>query len=206
MSKVSNVFTMLELLSNGRKYSIKELSENLEVTERMIRAYKDELEQAGIYIDSIRGQYGGYVLNKDNILPKCGFSKYDIQLLENVYKLIEQDKTFSLNKEYINLLAKIKGIYQGSKKKHDVISLDSNKDEKEKYNSINKAIKTHRKVLISFLSADGNCKERIIHPCDMFFYSDSWYVSAFCELRSEIRHFRLERILKYELLEQNYTI
>lgn len=205
MSKVSNVFTMLELLSNGRKYSVKELCDKLEVTERMVRLYKDELEQAGIYIDSIRGQYGGYVLNKDNILPKCGFSKYDIQLLENVYKLVEKDETFHLNKEYINLLGKIKGIYQGSKKKCNIINLDNNKDEKEKYNCINKAIKSNRKLLINFLSADGDNKDRIIHPCDMFFYSDSWYVSAFCELRSEIRHFRLERILKYELLEEKYN-
>ena len=29
MSKISNVITMMELLSNGRKYSIKELSEKL---------------------------------------------------------------------------------------------------------------------------------------------------------------------------------
>ena len=29
MSKISNVITMMELLSSGRKYSIKELSEKL---------------------------------------------------------------------------------------------------------------------------------------------------------------------------------
>ncbi|MGI6324667.1 MAG: helix-turn-helix transcriptional regulator [Bacilli bacterium] len=63
MSKIANVLTMLELLSHGRKYSIKELSERLEVTNRMIRLYKEELEKAGIYIDTIRGPYGGYVLN-----------------------------------------------------------------------------------------------------------------------------------------------
>ena len=44
MSKISNVLTMLEYLSSGRKYSIKELSEKLEVTPRMIRVYKEELK------------------------------------------------------------------------------------------------------------------------------------------------------------------
>lgn len=205
MSKISNVFAMLELLSNGRKYSVKELSNRLEVTERMIRLYKDELEQAGIYIDSIRGQYGGYVLKKDNIVPKSGFSKYDIQLLENVYRLIENNEEFRLNKEYWNLVGKIKGIYQGSKKKNDIINSESNSSEKDKFNCISKAIKINHKVLINFLSSDGECKERIIHPCDMFFYNDSWYVSAFCELRCEIRHFRLERILDYKLLEESYN-
>ena len=50
MSKVSNVITLLELLQSGRKYSIKELSTILEVSERMIRVYKEDLEKAGIYI------------------------------------------------------------------------------------------------------------------------------------------------------------
>ena len=70
MSKISNVLTMLEYLSSGRKYSIAELSEKLEVTPRMIRVYKDEIEKAGIYIDTIKGPYGGYVLNQNINVPK----------------------------------------------------------------------------------------------------------------------------------------
>ena len=70
MSKISNVLTMLEYLSSGRKYSIAELSEKLEVSPRMIRVYKDEIEKAGIYIDTIKGPYGGYVLNQNINVPK----------------------------------------------------------------------------------------------------------------------------------------
>ena len=62
MSKVSNVLEMLELLSSGRKYQIAELAEKLEVSPRMIRVYKEECEKAGIYIDTVKGPYGGYVL------------------------------------------------------------------------------------------------------------------------------------------------
>lgn len=50
MSKISNTFELLELLSTGRKYTTKELSDRLEVKARMIRVYKDELEKTGIYI------------------------------------------------------------------------------------------------------------------------------------------------------------
>ena len=65
MSKISNILTMLQLLSNGRKYSTKELANKLETSERMIRIYKDDLEKAGIFIDTIMGPYGGYVLNQE---------------------------------------------------------------------------------------------------------------------------------------------
>lgn len=70
MSKISNVLNMIEYLSSGKKYRIQELSEKLEVSPRMIRVYKDEIEKAGIYIDTLKGPYGGYVLNQNINLPK----------------------------------------------------------------------------------------------------------------------------------------
>ena len=77
MSKLSNTLTMLQLLSTGRKYSIQELSNILEVTPRMIRVYKEDLEKAGIYIDTIMGPYGGYVLNQE---IKIDTNKYKVKL------------------------------------------------------------------------------------------------------------------------------
>ena len=77
MSKISNVITLVELLSTGRKYSIRELSDILEVSPRMVRIYKEELEKAGIYIDTINGPYGGYVLNTSVRLPIRKFNSND---------------------------------------------------------------------------------------------------------------------------------
>jgi predicted DNA-binding transcriptional regulator YafY len=81
MSKTSNVIKMLELMSNGRKYSIEELANYLEVTPRMIRVYKEDLEKAGIYLHTLKGPYGGYVLNQDINLPKRN-EYYDINLTD----------------------------------------------------------------------------------------------------------------------------
>ena len=55
MSKIANTMTLLNLLATGKKYTIDELANILEVSPRMIRTYKEELEKAGIYIDSIMG-------------------------------------------------------------------------------------------------------------------------------------------------------
>ena len=70
MSKLSNTILMMQLLSSGRRYSVGELAQLLEVTPRMVRSYKDELEKAGVYIDTIKGPGGGYVLNKPLRLPE----------------------------------------------------------------------------------------------------------------------------------------
>ena len=60
VSKISNVINMLQILSSGRKYSINELANTLEVTPRMIRVYKEELENA---LKSVDKQV--YGLNSD---------------------------------------------------------------------------------------------------------------------------------------------
>lgn len=91
MSKISNVLTMLETLSSGRKYSIKELADLLEVTPRMIRVYKDEIEKSDIYIDTIKGPYGGYVLNQNINVPK---------------RFITPNEISVENKEFFNLINK----------------------------------------------------------------------------------------------------
>ena len=91
MSKISNVLTMIEYLSTGRKYSIAELSEKLEVTSRMIRVYKDEIEKAGIYIDTIKGPYGGYVLNQNVNVPKRFITPNEINVKDkNLFNLINR--------------------------------------------------------------------------------------------------------------------
>ena len=203
MSKVSNALTLLQLLSNNRKYSVKELAEILEVSERMVRIYKQDLEKAGIYVDTINGPYGGYVLSHNVLLPQRGFSKYDILLLNDSYELLKNNKDFNFKNEYEELINKVNGIYKSTKKKSGSVILEKS-NSKDKYNVLSKAINEKRKVWINFLSLDKNAKERVIHPCNLFLYNNEWYVSAFCELRGEIRHFSLLRIIEIKLLADSY--
>lgn len=152
MSKISNMLNMLQILKDKKVHSIQNLSQELEVSERMIRQYKLELEEAGIYIDSITGKHGGY-------------------------KIEDENNFFELN---------------------DTI--------KEKmYIIMKKAIKNQNKIKIVYKSINSGITKRIIHPAELYCYIDRWYVAAFCELRNEIRLFKLEDILEYDVLEEKYV-
>ena len=151
MSKVANMLNMIQILKDKKIHSIQSLAENLEVSERMIRQYKLELEEAGIYINSITGKYGGYKLEDENKFLE----------LNNVIK----EKMYILMK---------------------------------------KAIKNKNKVYIVYKSINSGVTKRIIHPAELFCYIDKWYVAGFCELRNEIRLFKLENILEYNVLEERY--
>ena len=194
MSKISNVILMLQYLENGRKYTIKELADNLEVSERMIRVYKEELEKAGIYIDTIMGPYGGYVLNQSIRIPTRKFTIDDYKFLHNL-------SVNSEDKERLEIIAdKVHGVYFNSKQEN--IEL---KDEiKNYYNILTRAIKEKRKVFINYYSYTHGNQDRIIHPLDMFLYNSGWACAAFCETKKDLRHFELKRINKIELLEENF--
>lgn len=151
MSKIANMLNMVQILKDEKIHSIQSLAEKLEVSQRMIRSYKQELEQAGIYINSVTGKYGGYQIDKENNFLK----------LENVVK-------------------------------------------EEMYIVMKKAIKNRNKIEIEYESINSGITKRIIHPAELFCYIDKWYVAAFCELRKEIRLFKLEDILNYKVLEEIY--
>ena len=199
MSKISNVITMLELLSSGRKYSINELSNKLEVTPRMIRVYKEELEKSGIYIDTIMGPYGGYVLNQSVRLPLRKFKSEDYKLLD---KYIKNENDKELKEKLVLLQDKVRGVYIGSKQEDAELNLKE--ETSKKYNVLTRAIKEKRKVKILYYSYNKGENERIIDPAEMFLFQDGWYCAAFCERRQDIRHFELKRIIKYELLNEKF--
>jgi predicted DNA-binding transcriptional regulator YafY len=185
MSKISNVITLVELLSTGRKYSIRELSDILEVSPRMVRIYKEELEKAGIYIDTINGPYGGYVLNTSVRLPIRKFNSNDYKLLD---KYIENEIDINKKNKLILLQDKIKGVYIGSKNENKELEQDNEK----------------RKVRIKYYSYGTGENIRTIDPAEMFLFQDGWYCCAYCELKKDIRHFELKRIIEIELLEEKF--
>jgi len=194
MSKISNVLLMLQYLQNGRKYNIKELAEKLEVSERMIRVYKEELEKAGIYIDTIMGPYGGYVLNQSIRVPSRKFTNDDYLFLHNLNVKEEE-------KERLEIIAdKVHGVYFDSKNE----KVELTEDTKSYFNILTRAVKEKRKVLINYYSYVHGNEDRVIRPLDMFLYNSGWGCAAYCEKKNDLRHFELKRINKIELLDDKF--
>lgn len=201
MSKVANMLNMVQILKDGNVHSLQSLSKELEVSVRMIRQYKVELEQAGIYIESNTGKYGGYKLEQE-------LNQIDIGLTQNEINILE-DMMLELGEEEKDILLKIKEAYIKNKQRQDKKKLkniqEQGKELTEIYQVVRKAINEKRKMKITFYSVNSGITKRIIHPAELFEYIDDWYVAAFCELRNEIRLFKLEDIKEYKLLEENYN-
>ncbi len=196
MSKISNAFLMIKLLSNGRVYSVKELSMELGVTERMVRYYKEQLEMAGYIIESFKGPGGGYYINKNDIMNIDYFNKYDLEVLDRVEENIKNISDNKLISDFNKLNKKLHSIYNTNKilSEYKNVDVTVNKND-EKINIIDKCIKDKKSLLIDYLGTSGKIVKREVIPINMFEFEDNTYVLAFCKLRGSIRHFTLSKIL-----------
>lgn len=165
MAKLANLITMVELLQNGRKYSIKELAENLEVSPRVIREYKLFLEEAGIYLDTIRGPYGGYVLNTSIHLPILYFNEKDVTSLKKATNYIS-DAT--LKEEIKNIYNKMMATIQKEEKKTKHLLTDNL--EKQIYNQISYALRNEQKLKIKYYNLQHGVSIRTIYPLGLYLF------------------------------------
>ena len=196
MSKISNAFLMIKLLSNGRVYSVKELSMELGVTERMVRYYKEQLEMDGYIIESFKGPGGGYYINKNDIMNIDYFNKYDLEVLDRVEENIKNISDNKLINDFNKLNKKLHSIYNTNKILSEYKNVDVTVNKKdEKINIIDKCIKDKKSLLIDYLGTSGKIVKREIIPINMFEFEDNIYVTAFCKLRGSIRHFDLKKII-----------
>lgn len=192
MGKISNAIKMLNYLNTGNKYNVKQLSEKLGISERMVRYYKNELEEAGIPIETFMGTDGGYYILKTNE-PYNQFNKYDLELLEDVYNKLKEINYSNIDK-LEKLISKIKHLSDIEEEKSKYFITNKIEDNSKMYFTLNKAIANKERILILYKNLKGVWKERYIHPMHIFKYDDKFYVTAFCELRNDIRHFEFSRI------------
>ena len=203
MSKVANMLKMIKILKDEKIHNMKDIAEKIEISPRMVKQYKNELEQAGIYIESKRGINGGYSLNKE-------LNNIDIGLTyQELIKLKEIEQYFNENQDFKKIIGKIiesyeKNINEADLKKINRIQELGKINLKDTYLSLRKAINRKNKVKIKYYSNDSGLNDRVIHPAEMFYYLEEWYVAAFCEKRKAIRLFKLNDIQEYEILDDKY--
>lgn len=187
MSKISKNIKMLDILSSGKRYSCTELANMLEVSPRMIRSYKDELEKEGIYIEAYYGKDGGYQLKQSIDMPDILFNDEDLNLLDNLIKE---------SKDYRNQLCNLKDkIEKFSRLLDDDLSFLSD-EKQEMLDNIKTAIRDKRCINIEYFSK-GEVKTRIVRPLQIYIYDELiMIVVNYSEDVRDIRHLNLNRINK----------
>lgn len=189
MSKVSKNIKMLDILSSGKKYTCKQLSELLEVSPRMVRSYKDELEKEGIYIDTMFGKEGGYQLRSKVELPSILFNKNDIVVIDSLAKKVTDQQTLKqldeIKQKIINYCKLVD---------HETSFLDESK--RNILEEIQKCITENQSIQIEY-DSKGIVKQRIVYPKQVYIYENViMIIVQYSDDINDIRHLNINRIKK----------
>jgi len=209
VKRLSRLVAILTLLQTKRILTSAALAEKFGVSVRTI--YRDirTLEQAGVPILTEDGK--GYSLMEGYKMPPVMFTESEAGALITAEQLVRKSRDSSLTREYTEAINKIKSVLQyATKEKVELLSnriavspAISHNSTSDSLTLIQHALTAFKVLRITYQSEyKGEQTGRDVEPF-AFYYSleDSWTLIAYCRLRKDYRMFRLDRILKIELLD-----
>ncbi len=210
-SRLSRLTSLLMHLQSKRLVTAPELAQKYNISVRTV--YRDirALEEAGVPVFTEEGK--GYSIIDGFRLPPIMLSESEANALITAEQLILKNKDASFIKEYSSAVLKVKSILNYKLKDKaellsDRIQFRQNSDNSTTSNylaEIQLALTNFTLVQLDYFSPDNNEKTtRIIEPFALYSTQENWILIAFCRLRNDFRTFRLDRILKFEILIEKF--
>ncbi|SHK10445.1 Predicted DNA-binding transcriptional regulator YafY, contains an HTH and WYL domains [Hathewaya proteolytica DSM 3090] len=213
MSKIGNALKMMMLLKLRGKMKLSELAEKLEVSERQVKKYRDDLEQGGVFITSTTGSNGGYELSDKNSIVEMRLTEDEISMLDILTAEFQQCNHIHHN-GFKEIVDKIKCSAHIEGTDCDMVGFYATepinncnlKEEESKYDKLKEANIIKKKVAIKYKKPGVEAEYRIIHPYAFYTNKNEIYVVAFCEKGQGIREFKLCRIKECMLMEEKFVM
>lgn len=212
MGKTSACIKIIQILSCRDVVSTNELADLLEINPRNIKEYIRELEIAGYTVESVRGKYGGYRLNKGDMLPAVSLSEKERSALLEGNTFLQESPDFMEYKEYQMAMGKIMASFHSDKGLTPITMIDrfplamDKSLLQERYSVLSECISAQLKCEIAYLPASNQLKHHILHPYKLFVYNGSWFVLAWNERIHDFGYYKLNRMERIEKTKNHFTI
>lgn len=215
MARSQRLLDLLSLLrSHYYAVTAESLANKLQVTVRTVYRDIEVLRQQGV---NIQGEAGvGYTLAEDNFLPPLMLTVEEVEALVVGARWVARYSDEQLSERADSALAKITGVLSPHQKQ----SVENNTLFVRGYSSCNEAsfnltdasiaptireaIRAEQKLSIEYLDGEKRRSNRVIYPFALGFFGELQMLAAWCELRDDYRHFRLDRIASCQVLPETY--
>ncbi len=206
---------MVLYLQGRRVVRAVEMAEHFSVTERTI--YRDiaALGEAGV---PIAGEAGvGYTLLRGYHLPPVMFTAEEASALFVGGELVKQFTDPSLQAPMMTALEKLRAVLprdhqdqverlvRGTMIVGRGLGLRGEPDGQPMLLPVQQGVAQRRVLRMAYrASTRGEETQRDVEPLGVVFYGGAWYLVAWCRLRQDYRHFRIDRIHRLELRGERY--
>lgn len=209
MRRADRLFDIIQRLRTAsRPVTAAEIADDLEVTSRTV--YRDiaTLQARRVPIEGAPGI--GYVLRKGFDLPPLMFTIDEVEAIAVGARLVHRLRDPKLQEAAEAVLAKVSVVLPARLRSHIVetpIYVSPGMAAEAQgadLAEIRAAIRDSRKLYIAYTDEGGRRTNRAIWPIAMAYYVDVTLVGAWCELRSDYRNFRVERITASRVLDEHF--
>jgi predicted DNA-binding transcriptional regulator YafY len=200
MRRADRLFRIVQYLRGRQLTTAQQLAQWLQVSERTI--YRD-IRDLSITGTPVEGEAGvGYRLRGGTELPPLQFDLEEIEALTLGARMVEAWSGPQLGASAASALAKIATALPTERRawlnasRTFVPHFHIPKQLGERFETLRTAIRDRH--LVGFVYADQarRLSERNVRPLSLYFWGEQWTLGAWCELRSDFRSFRLDRVLR----------
>jgi len=217
MNRTDRLVAMVLHLQGRRVVRAEELASHFSVNIRTV--YRDiaALGEAGVPISGEAGV--GYCLMKGYQLPPVMFTADEATSLFVGGELVKQYTDASLHAPMVSALDKLRAVLPRDRQDHierltqRTLVLGSNSRQaapdaatQRWLLSVQQAVVLRRVLRLDYRGREQlENTAREIEPLGLVFYSSTWYLVAWCRLRQDYRHFRVDRIRGLDLLPVTFA-
>lgn len=201
--QINRIFEITYMLLNHEQVTAKTLSEKFDVSVRTIYRDIDRMSQAGIPVYTERGKGGGISLLSDFVLSKVLLNADERKSILQALQTTRAVKFDPANEETLAKLTALFGIAD-----EPWLSIDFSTwygPSAHDFEQLKTAILTQKVVTFDYYNAKGEMSFRSVEPIQLVFKSMSWYLKAYCLAKQESRMFKLSRIIRLRVSEQQFT-
>jgi len=204
VNRSARLFEIIQLLRGAKKsMTAEDLARELEVTKRTI--YRDIVTLQGMQIP-IDGEAGiGYIMRAGFDLPPLMFTVEEIEAISVGLSLLHRTGDASLEKPAESVIRKIADVLPRDECSHSRENALSKEwfymsDHHEiptptvDIATIRRSVREEKKLTIAYRDVNAQSSTRTVLPLAVVYYVESLVLAAWCELRQDFRHFRLDRI------------
>lgn len=210
MRRADRLFQLVQILRNKRAVTARELAERLEVSERTIYRDMRDLSLSGVPWESEPGV--GYRLRYSLDVPPLMFTRDELEALVLGARMLQVWGGQTLGQSAQSVLDKVEAVLPVELQARlqdgflQVPGCIECPEVAQHLDEIRQAIYQQNYIQLAYARADGEYSDRLIKPLGLFFWGQAWTLAAWCELRDDFRHFRLDRIQHIVLKPETFTL
>jgi predicted DNA-binding transcriptional regulator YafY len=209
MRRADRLFDIIQILRAApRPVTAAALAQELEVTVRTVYRDIGTLQARRVPIEGAAGI--GYVLRRGFDLPPLMFTMDEIDAIAVGARMVRRIRDAKLQAAAKRVLAKVSAVVPEDARPHltsaSLYVSDGSATVPHGVDpaDVRGAIRDQRKMTITYRDEKGSTTCRTIWPIAMAYYVDVTLIAAWCELRRDYRHFRVERIETSDILDERF--